>query len=82
MEFRKDSNTTNLLGRTMINAISTRTMTPLKEENVILTNEILSKLKNESPLLLNVRTPLTSKSHGSVCQKCYGWDLENNDQFH
>ena len=75
MEFRKDSNTTNLLGRTMINAISTRTMTPLKEENVILTNEILSKLKNESPLLLNVRTPLTCKSHGSVCQKCYGWDL-------
>ena len=24
---------------------------------------------------MNVRTPLTCKSHGSVCQKCYGWDL-------
>ena len=75
IEFRKDSNTTNLIGRTMINAIQTKTMAPIKEENVVLTSEILSKLKEQSPLLLNVRTSLTCKSKGSVCQKCYGWDL-------
>ena len=26
-------------------------------------------------MLLNVRTSLLCKSNGSICQKCYGWDL-------
>ena len=75
IEYRKTSNINNLIGRTMINAIQTKTMAPIKEKDILLTNDILSKLKQKGPLLLNVRTPLMCKSNGSVCQKCYGWDL-------
>lgn len=75
IEYRKSSNVNNLIGRTLINAVQTKTMSPIKEKDVVLTNEILSKLKEKSTLLLNIRTPLMCKSNGSVCQKCYGWDL-------
>lgn len=75
IEYRNTSNTTNLIGRTLISALSAKKMAPLKQKDVILTNEILTDLKKESPLLLNIRSSLICKSHGSICQKCYGWDL-------
>ena len=75
IEYRKTSNPSNLIGRTMINGIQTKSMVPLKEEDTILTSKVLSDLKKQSPLLLNVRTSLLCKSNGSICQKCYGWDL-------
>ena len=75
IEYRTTSNPSNLIGRTMINGIQTKSMVPLKEEDTILTSKVLSDLKKQSPLLLNVRTSLLCKSNGSICQKCYGWDL-------
>jgi DNA-directed RNA polymerase subunit beta' len=39
---------------------------------------IIDSQKVES---IRVRSPLTCKTPGSVCQKCYGWDLGNNQMI-
>jgi DNA-directed RNA polymerase beta' subunit len=75
IEYRKNSTIKNLTGRTLINAINLKTMVPLSISDKILTTNILEELKEISPLLLNIRTSLICKSNGSICQKCYGWDL-------
>ena len=75
IEFRKNSTIKNLIGRTIINAVATKTMAPLSIENKILTEDLLKELKDKTPLLLNIRTSLICKVNGSICQKCYGWDL-------
>ena len=46
-----------------------------KYHNTILDNTILETLKSFSPLILNLSSSLTCASNGSICQKCYGWDL-------
>ena len=72
IELKPNTNTTNLIGRTL-------KITPDNYEfkefnNTILTKNFLKKLKENSQIL-NVRSSLNCKSHGSICQKCYGWDL-------
>jgi hypothetical protein len=74
IELQPNTTTTNLIGRTLLK------ITPDNYEfkefnNTILTKNFLKKLKENSPLTLNIRSSLTCKSHGSICQKCYGWDL-------
>ena len=46
-----------------------------RKKETILNEEILKELKTVTPLLLNIRSSLTCQSNGSICQKCYGWDL-------
>ena len=38
----------------------------------------MNQLKRQAPLVLNLRSSLTCESSGSICQKCYGWDLAHN----
>jgi hypothetical protein len=75
----KKTNTKNILGRTLISLKSKNF--PYREiyagEN-ILDKQTLNDFKAMSPLILNVRSSLTCKSNGSICQKCYGWDLAHN----
>ena len=74
--FELQSNTTvqNLIGRTL-NEVKKSTQTLSKYNNLTLTPKLLAELKTEAPLILNVRSSLTCKSPGSICQNCYGWDL-------
>ena len=46
-----------------------------RSENKILDIEFLKELKTFSPVILNIRSSLTCNSNGSICQRCYGWDL-------
>ena len=69
----------NILGRQILDIKS------IKNKNDLLTfegkflNEIdFLNLKEYVPLTLNIRSPLTCKSNGSICQNCYGWDLAQN----
>jgi DNA-directed RNA polymerase subunit beta' len=72
----KNSNIKNIIGRTLISVNSSFSSVNLEQyKNIILTNNILEKLKNFSPLILNLSSSLTCSSNGSICQKCYGWDL-------
>lgn len=69
--------TKNLIGRFLISS----ELIPSRESLIsqqILTNSNLRFLKNKKNVTLNVRSPLTCSSNGSICQKCYGWDLAQN----
>ena len=72
----KKTNIKNLVGRFLIskklNLIEGSSFTP---ENIILTENDLNILKEKSSNLLNIRSSLTCKLNGSICQNCYGWDL-------
>ena len=78
---KKDTTTKNLLGRQLLSIKKAyypyQKISELTnfQDNQILNADILNELKNFSPLLLNIRSSLTCKSNGSICQKCYGWDL-------
>lgn len=72
----KKTNFKNLIGRTLINTRFLKyPYNQIANSENILTIEILNQLKTFSPLILNVRSSLTCQSGGSICQKCYGWDL-------
>ena len=71
----------NIIGRTLISITSTRENFNIKAGNLILTKENLSKLKTKSPLSLKIRSSLTCNSLGSICQKCYGWDLSKKQMI-
>ena len=85
---QKKSKVQNLIGRYLISADF---IGVLGEEEKSQKNELLSKfqeklltptdldlLKAHSPLRLNLRSSLTCKLNGSICQSCYGWDLAQN----
>jgi DNA-directed RNA polymerase subunit beta' len=70
----KNTKTKNIVGRNLINARRlTYPYDTIYDENIILDGEFL-KLQL-SPLVLNVRSSLTCKSNGSICQKCLWVDL-------
>ena len=72
----KNTNLKNIVGRSMLNArMISYPYRKIYEEEVTLTLDNLKTLKESAPLILNVRSSLTCKSNGSICQKCYGWDL-------
>ena len=72
----KNTDIKNIIGRTLINVKSSKPpYRSIYEGDNILDNETLSTLKDVAPITLNIRSALTCQSNGSVCQKCYGWDL-------
>ena len=73
---KKNTNTKNIVGRNMLNARMLKyPYSKIYEEDLTLNLENLKTLKDSSPLVLNIRSSLTCTSNGSICQKCYGWDL-------
>jgi hypothetical protein len=79
---KKKSSTKNLLGRHLIKAKQMQFpyVDIIKNEsnknlNSILDSKTIENFKQISPLLLTIRSSLTCESKGSLCQKCYGWDL-------
>ena len=72
----ENTNIENIVGRSLLSAKTvTLPYTQLNVDETILTKKTLNSLKKISPLSLNVCSSLTCKSSGSICQKCYGWDL-------
>ena len=80
IEYRTTSNPSNLIGRTMINGIQTKSMVPLKEEDTILTSKVLSDLKKQSLLLLNVRTSFVNQMAQSA-RNAMGGIYQNNVSY-
>ena len=77
------TNFKNILGRVLISSSELKNNQDLtnikifnqKNSNLILDEKILKNLKSENTKILKIRSPLTCKSNGSICQNCYGWDL-------
>lgn len=76
VKINRASNTQNLIGQTLLAYKSLKNNSKGFERNEIILNEgFLKELKRKNPLLLKLRSSLTCQSSGSICQKCYGWDL-------
>ena len=72
----KNTNVKNIIGRTLISVKNRKPpYRSIYEGDNILDNETLTTLKDVAPISLNIRSALTCQANGSVCQKCYGWDL-------
>lgn len=73
---KSTTNFKNIVGRTLISATSTPGSSfEVSWKDLLLEETLLNQLKEKSPLSLKIRSPLTCNSSGSICQKCYGWDL-------
>jgi hypothetical protein len=73
---KKNISLKNLIGRFLISKKSfDKKLIDSSFDSGILTEKVLTSLKDEMPLLLNIRSSLTCKLNGSICQNCYGWDL-------
>jgi len=72
----RNSNIKNLIGRTLLSVRSLSTSENFFEyNNIVLEEKNLNQLKKYVPITLNLSSSLTCQSNGSICQKCYGWDL-------
>jgi DNA-directed RNA polymerase subunit beta' len=73
----KSSEDQNFLGRYVLSV--KELFFPYSEQfekkEFLITEEALKKIKRKAPLQLQIRSPLTCQSLGSICQRCYGWDL-------
>ena len=47
--------------------------------NTQITPQLIKKLKEKKITKFYVRSPLTCKLYRAICQKCYGWDLANEN---
>jgi hypothetical protein len=76
VKVNKNTSTKNLFGQNLLAYKLLKSNSKLFEKKEIILNEnILKEFKRKGPTLLKVRSSLTCSSSGSICQKCYGWDL-------
>jgi len=47
--------------------------------NVQITPKIITKCKEQNIRTFYIRSPLTCNLYRAICQKCYGWDLANEN---
>ena len=47
--------------------------------NIQLTPQLIEKFKEHSITNFYIRSPLTCNLYRAICQKCYGWDLANEN---
>jgi len=69
-----------ILGRVLNKPIyDPHTSTLLVKQNTQITPELIRTLKDKGVQEYSIRSPLTCKLYRAVCQKCYGWDLANEN---
>jgi DNA-directed RNA polymerase subunit beta' len=69
-----------LLGRLLNKPIyDSKTNELIAEINTQLTPDLIKTLKQKNIRSFYIRSPLTCNLYRSICQKCYGWDLSNEN---
>jgi len=80
-----DQKTTSLiydkiLGRSLSKPIyDSRTSKLVTKANVQITPKLIDKFKEYDVKEFYIRSPLTCNLYRAICQKCYGWDLANEN---
>lgn len=76
---KKTSSSKNFVGR-YLNWAKKETFPyeKIHSNNIFLDSSVLTALKKQAPVTLNVRSSLTCQSSASICQLCYGFDLAHN----
>lgn len=75
----------NLIYRKILGRILSKTIINPKTKQIIIksqsliTPELLETLKNHDITEFYLRSPLTCRLYRAICQKCYGWDLANEN---
>ncbi len=69
-----------VLGRVLSKpVVSSKTNTLIASKNTQITSTLLKKFKEHNVTNFYVRSPLTCNLYRAICQKCYGWDLANEN---
>jgi hypothetical protein len=69
-----------LLGRILSKAVDdTKTKKLIANANVQITPTLIETFKEHLITEFYIRSPLTCNLYRSICQKCYGWDLANEN---
>jgi DNA-directed RNA polymerase subunit beta' len=69
-----------ILGRVLSKSIfSSKIRETIVNANVQITPKIITKCKEHNIREFYIRSPLTCNLYRAICQKCYGWDLANEN---
>ena len=69
-----------ILGRVLNKPIyDPQTLTLLIKKNTQITPELIKTCKDKGIANFSIRSSLTCQLYRAVCQKCYGWDLANEN---
>ena len=73
-------NDKKILGRILNKAIiDPKTKNVIAKKNTQITPDLINELKEKEIQKISIRSPLTCNLYRAVCQKCYGWDLANEN---
>ena len=81
----KDPKKNNAISEKILGRILNKPIVDLKTGNLIakintqITPRLIEELNQKQIQKLYIRSPLTCKLYRAICQKCYGWDLANED---
>ena len=74
------SNYDQVIGRILSqNITDPKTNKIISSQNTQITPQLIKKFQRKNILQFYVRSPLTCNLYRAVCQKCYGWDLANEN---
>jgi len=69
-----------ILGRILNKPVyDPQTSTLLARKNTQITRELIEKFEATKVKDCSIRSPLTCNLYRAICQKCYGWDLTNEN---
>jgi DNA-directed RNA polymerase subunit beta' len=83
--YNKSHNTDDLiydkiLGRVLSKSIfDQKTNVLIAQKNIQITPKLINQFKEKKITKFYVRSALTCKLYRAICQKCYGWDLANEN---
>ena len=76
----RELNSEKIVGRVLNKSIvDPITNTLLASKNTQITFTLLQQCKDRKIKKVYVRSPLTCRLYRAICQKCYGWDLANEN---
>ena len=69
-----------ILGRVLNKPVyDPQTSALIMKQNTQITPEVIKKFQEKKITDFSIRSPLTCKLYRAICQKCYGWDLGNEN---
>ena len=77
---KKELSNKKILGRILNKSVfDPITNILIAKKNSQITPTLISKFNERKVTKLHARSPLTCKLYRAICQKCYGWDLANEN---
>ena len=81
----RNSDKIDLIGNKILGRVINKPIFEFKTKNLIaktntqITPKLLQEFKDKQVQKFYIRSPLTCNLYRAICQKCYGWDLSNEN---